>query len=257
MKADDDPQFEPIEKGLANTASLLAELISQEEPHPRTQTAKAYKEKLAHEVASDLIVIKKRIENGVAHLVKALKELASTHPEIHSNEIAVEFAKTTEFFSEFPVHAESYLTAIAQDQSLQEICGISETTIESLYQAAKQIYEKQNYSDAAEAFTFLTLLNSKKYTFWIALGNAEYLCHRYEQALVAYAIAVRVDPGDPTSHVYACKCYEEIQEFDNAVNALDLALFVIGESKSRDFENLKRQVTAKREKLIKKIKDEG
>ena len=234
-----------IEETLKKLASVTAEALIHEAPVSPMHSERAYKEMVASALLADCFTIRQRIEQAAAILTNGLEELAKINGEIHPEEISLEFAKMTAYFSHQQMH-------LAEDKTVQELSGFSEKMSEALYQAAKLIYEKGLYPDASDAFFFLTLLNSKNSIFWLALGNCEYFCKRYEPALIAYAFASFMNPCDPFCHIYASKCYEEIQEVDNATNSLDLALFVIDQNSERAGEAIRESVLKEKARLIKK-----
>ena len=242
-----------MEQGFSVIASALAHVMTEEEAHKhKALPKKAVEHKLQHEIESDLLKLKRRLDNGAMQLVQTLPEVMKTHPEINIEAVAIDLATVMKYLLTLSEHAEEYVQGLLHEKSVQEIAGMSSETLEALYQSAKYLYEHQQYEEAADSFGLLTLLNAKHPIFWLGLGNSEFFCHRYEPALTAYAMAVYVNPFDPTPHLYSCKCYEEIHELDNAVNALDLALYVL--EQNQDESGMKEQIQTERQRLNKKLK---
>lgn len=181
------------------------------------------------------MTVKSRLEKGAAELIKAVEDLSKLRPYLIADTLVDDMKNFVTFsLSLFQKkEAEEYFQGLQQEKTLQEICHISDATIESLYQAAKYLYDTEHYEEAANAFAVMTVLNGKRYTFWLALGNAEYVCRRYEPALLAYAMATLLNPLELTCHLQSCRCYEALQQTDNAINALELALLAIGDDRAQ------------------------
>lgn len=145
---------------------------------------------------------------------------------------------------------DDFLRQVAEEKTLQQIAHVGDETLEKMYQAAKWLYNDKQFKQAAESFGFLTLLNPTRYAFWLGLGNAEFYNKQYEAALLAYAFCCETNPEDPTCHLFSCRCYEQINEIDNAVNALDLALFVIADK--AEYADLKIKIESEKNRISKK-----
>jgi len=235
-----------LSDGLHSLAVIMAEIIVEQEPHAgKMLPMKAEKEKLAHSLEKELILFKKRFERGCHCLLLALEEAAKTHPEIKLEEIAHDFVKLKNALQS--INEKQLQEALSKNWSFQELIGMRDATIEAIYQAARHLYENQQYEESSAIFGMLTFLNAKHFIFWIGLGNSEFFCRHYELALHAYAIAVHANPDDPSPHLYSSKCFEELHQIDNALNALDIALFVIrGEAAFADMQG---QIEHEKERL--------
>jgi tetratricopeptide (TPR) repeat protein len=236
-----------------HVASLaLAELTVEDEAHKEGLIPQISKEAaLETEMMKELSQFQKKIEDGVLQLLKTMSELAAHEPSFLSDEVARELAGVVAFSKNLKENLETYFEEFAQDTPLQQICGLSDETLQLLYRAAKYIYDGAHYKEAAEAFAFLTLLNPNFPIFWYALGESEYRLHKYESALYALAFAAQNDPEDPYCHLTSSRCYEAIKEYDNAVNALELALVAISER--QEFVELKSFIQSEKVRLSGKI----
>lgn len=244
-----------IERGLTEFTSFLTNEISKDEWHKAlSEPVQVKKEQVEKQVHLNVLTLKKRIENGTYHLLQALFELSSKQPELFSDQVAQDLARLIAFTSaeNMQKSAQKYLLSLDHDESLQKVCKISESSLNSLYQAAKHLYEDAMYEDAADAFCVLTFVNAKQSGFWMGLGHSEFFCNRYSPALLAYALACQTNTSDPYCHFFSCKCYIALNELENALNALDVALFIIGENK--DYGQLKQQITHERQRVLQKMK---
>lgn len=178
-------------------------------------------------LVKELTQFQKKIEDGALQLLTTLTELAMHEPEFTSYEVASDLARLVAFSSALKQNQLAYFEELAKGKCLQEICTITDATMQKLYKAAVHLYAEKHYKQAADAFAFLSFLNPNVSLFWRGLGNAQYHLHHYEAALYALAYAALQDPHDPYCHLISCRCYEAIKEYDNAVNALDLSLHCI------------------------------
>lgn len=227
--------IQPIQEELERATVLLSEELAQEQPEStqKLQPKNVYKERIQHEIKSSIESLQKTMHTGVTKLISTLIELAVHQPTLITEEVRKDLTK----FIAFPKVAQSTIEKIrletAEGKSFQEIFGISEATVEAFYQAARHLYEHQHYQDAQAAFQVLTFINGNKPLFWLALGSSQYFCHHYEQALIAYTLAGHIDPFVPTSHLYSCKCYEELGQIEKALNSLELALIAIRDDQTQ------------------------
>lgn len=220
-----------VQDELDASLAYLAEQMTNEEPEDALQLEpkQIKKQRVQQEIKNSITSFGKTMQVGVIKLFDALKELKTLQPELITEEVREDIIK----FAALPKATENILQkikkGIEENKSYKEIFGMSKATIEAFYQAAKYLYEQQRYQDAASAFQVLTFIVEKEPLFWIALGNSEYFCRHYDAALIAYALAGYIDPFDPAPHLYSCKCYEDTNQLDNAINALDLALIAMGD----------------------------
>ena len=113
---------------------------------------------------------------------------------------------------------------VDEGKTFQEIIGYEEQTMVKFYGAARHIFEKGRYYDAANAFTFLTTLNPYVHEYWLGLGMSEQMIEEYESALVAYAMATMTDMGNPIAHYHTGTCYYRLGDNASAIIALELAI---------------------------------
>lgn len=205
-----------------NLASLL---IDDEMTKPNQLMSKSSIEsRFKQEVAQELLNTQERIKNGALVLFRENQRQ--------------ELDKLITLASHIADHREMLIEALSSGRTIQEIAGISDDGLEMLYQTAKKLYEAKDFQQARDAFSFLCMLNSQKFAFWLGLGNSEFGLQNYDAALFAYAFVAEVNPEDYLCHLFSARCYEELQDKDNAINALELALFVIGaDSEHHELQN--------------------
>jgi tetratricopeptide (TPR) repeat protein len=214
---------------------------------------KSHVKKRVQKIIQDTFeTFKQRLENGASKLTSTLIELSFTKPELYSDDVVNGLAQAMNFIStkDFQKSYKSFAKEVLADKTCQDMLNMNEVVLDSLYQAAKYLYENQNYQDAADAFSVLTLLHTKKHAFWMGLANSEYFCDQLESALFAYTMAAHTNPTDPSAYICSSKCYAQNSQFDNAINCLDLALIVIDNVKTYD--KLKLEVRQEKQRLVQK-----
>ncbi len=180
------------------------------------------KSALEEQIGLELAESKERLQKGVIALYKAIKERSLM--EEQDSSIAADFLNLLELVSFAAEQRAQFIDALSEGRTLQEIGKISDATIERMYQAAKELYEANNFEEARDAFSFLTLLNGQKFAFWLGLANCELELKNYDSALYAYAFASKYNPEDYLSHIFAAECYGAMGDADNRKNALEIAL---------------------------------
>jgi type III secretion system low calcium response chaperone LcrH/SycD len=131
---------------------------------------------------------------------------------------------------------------ISEGRTFQEVLGYTQDKMENFYVTAYNLFQKQEYEKAADAFIFLTTLNPYVHNYWLGLGMSEQLNESYHSGLLAYAMAILTDMQNPLPHYHSAKCYLGINEKENAIAALETALELAGESVSHIdlLDNIKR-----------------
>ncbi len=113
---------------------------------------------------------------------------------------------------------------VAEGRTFQEILGFTLKTMDKFYSAAYNLFQRQQYEEAADAFVFLTTLNPRIHTYWVGLGMSEQLNEEYDAALMAYSMAILTNVENPLPHYHSAACYHALQEKENAVASLEMAL---------------------------------
>lgn len=138
---------------------------------------------------------------------------------------------------------------LAAGKSPQEILGFDDETMASFYGSAYQLFQKQKYVDAANAFLFLVTLNAYNYEYWLGLGMSLQMCRDYESAIDAYEMAATCNIDSPISYFYLAKCLFAVHDRESALSALDLALEYSKEKE--EFTDLRNQALAAKKLLLK------
>lgn len=246
-----------IDNGLHQIAAEAAILMAEEESKKPNQplSKNAQKERFEKQLEGELMLFKRRMEDGAFWIVQTLHDLAEKDREMFSEEVIQDLGCLVGLSDIIENKQELFYTQMMQEKCFQEIAGVSDSSLEKMYQAAKSLYEQKNFSHSADAFGFLTILNPNRHAFWLGLANSEFYNQNYEPALFAYAFSSQVNPNDPFTHLFSCRCYEAIGEIANAVNALELALIVIKDQPQHA--NMKQAVENELRKLSQMLKKQA
>ncbi len=238
-----------LDTGFRQMAAGLAGLMAQEEAGKPNQvvSAKAQKERFEKQLTQELSLFKKRVEDGAYQIMQSLIQLSEKDKEMFSEEVIKDLARLVGLSNIIANNPAEFFDQTDQNSCLQKIAKVSDATLEKMYNAAKWIYEQNQFKEASDAFGFLTILNPTRHAFWYGLANSEFFNRNYEPALLAYAFCAEVNPSDPMCHLLSCRCYEAIQEVDNAINALDLALYVINDQ--QEYAGMKQEIMQEKQRL--------
>jgi type III secretion system low calcium response chaperone LcrH/SycD len=212
-----------IESLSAFMSSALLEKMPYE-PNPLI-SRESHRKKIQFEVEEDLGTFVARIASGLQEIDSIKERLAPFEPQIFTPEVLSAIARLCREDVELQQLA---LESLRNSKILiKEQMGINDEVLRAMYRASVEIYHERRYSEAAAAFSILTLMDLPQHDAWIGLGNAEFYSHRYQSALIAYAMAARANPGNPMSHFYSANCYEALKQYDYAINSLEIAQFVL------------------------------
>lgn len=217
-----DPETERV-------ANDLALALAEEEAQKPNQVLpkKALQDKFRKEIEQEFVSYRTRLENGSAKIIESLIALSKDNKEMMSQDVVDGMLRIAGLSQLIAKNEDAFSDQIVAGTSLQELAAINNATVEKLYQGAKRLFDQKQFDDSADAFNFLTTLNPNTYAFWMGLGNSEFHRKKYEEALWAFAWACKAEPSDPTCHLISSRCYKEIGEIDNAINALEIVLYVI------------------------------
>jgi tetratricopeptide (TPR) repeat protein len=138
-----------------------------------------------------------------------------------------EFAKSVSHFIEMSKKSEEELN---QYMSLQEICGISDESIEHIYALAYSLLKSKEFKDAESVLTFLVLLDPDISFFWSALGVSLQGQAKYEDSAVILEIAQVLNPEDPNAFILGAQSQIHLKQKEEARKQLDAAAKILVDS---------------------------
>lgn len=218
-----------VENQIHSVSAAMSQALLNEMPEEGNPliSRDSQKQKIAYEVESELRSFATRIADGLKEIDRLAEKLAIYEPKIFTPAVVLALKKLCHEESDLQKAAIRSLFAKDQKKPIRELIGIDKAVVKALYRTGAELYNNKNFKEASSAFTVVTLMDVPAHDAWIGLGNSEFYCQRYQSALIAYAMAAWSDPKNPICHIYSSHCYEALKQYENAINALDIALHVI------------------------------
>lgn len=248
--ADVPETHDPINKEFEDaTADFIAQKVSEEllmHPH-NLLSEKALYDRFQYDLKLEFSQYKLRQNNGAIRLTASLNDFISEQPELFTDEIYEDIKKISNLPDIIQQDPAAFTKHIEEGKSLQEFAEISTITMDRLYMAAKRIYDRKSFTEAADAFYFLIGLNPQVYVFWLGLANSECNSNKFNDALTAYDVVAEATPHDASVYVAISQCYEALGQQENALKALDQALLAAQEN--QEFNDLKAKLEEEKLRL--------
>ncbi len=224
LKAQSQLNLQSKEK-LDNFAKDAAKaIIAEIPPMPgNLLTPQMQEVRVENEMKRAIIDIGLRLERGLAVILSGLDAMQKQDSNLDIEGVAQDLAHFARFTLEGG-HDKEFASLVENGGTIQELIGISDTTYELFYRAAKHHYELEHFQDAADAFFALSTLNGQQYAVWFALANCEYFTEHYEMASQCYGMAIAINPQDPAAYLFAATCNELLYNTPQALALLDAAI---------------------------------
>ena len=214
---------------LHGSAAVLAEAAYEEIQHKSPLYGEEQKARIEHEIENHANHMRKNLLHGIEACIHALgespeanaikKELMTAFGQMNTEEDLVQAGK-----------------ALLNNVTWKEQLNISNECMVALYEGAKGLLEKKDFSYAEKAFLFLATVDPTQYAFWAGLGHASRSQKHYEQAINAYAMASAINPKDYWPHVWAGATFSEQKDKTHAKMAFEEALVLAEADTSCDKE---------------------
>ncbi len=132
QEPESDELHDKLEECIGDAASLLAHLRGEHKLVPPTQ-----KDGLRREFIQGLQPIVQRMQKGMSQILEFLTSPTTHDPLTLTEETTQQLCQIAAVASVMSDNPQEYLLMLARDKTLQEIFGLSDETIEKLYQGAK------------------------------------------------------------------------------------------------------------------------
>ena len=218
-----------IPEEISKLCSLCAEEMAKSDPAtsgPQVLTPKQREENLLVRMEEIALFRIQRLTRGLTTLLETLDRLSEEDP----SQFPPSLMKAWESIAALkPLDVNELLE---NPISLKEYYGLSVEVLEKCYATASHEFESGHYQQAADILFYLSALDPDNSLFWLALGNAEFYCSNYWDALQDYRLAFYTNPHDPRSLLYGAHCYEALHKKDAALETVELAVKVASEDAS-------------------------
>ena len=218
-----DPAFE---EALAEYTSLLVEEQSKEYL-PGLEPFSVQANKIRDHIGNAMRTFHNCYAKGYALILKELKTLA---PEIDL--LSVEPSDEAREILDNPIALANYLS---EGNALYKLLGFSKEILTKIYIAAYHLMENKKFTDAKNAFFFLTTIAPTLSPSWLALGYSYGRLCEYEKAIEACRQAITLNPEDPEAYLTLSHLYTQIKNFEEALQILDQGLLLATENRGKDW----------------------
>ncbi len=98
---------------------------------------------------------------------------------------------------------------------IQFLTDYTDEMLLSLYHLATIYFEKKQYSDCIQIYSFLNLMNPEIASFWMGLGLSYEANDQLGAAIEAFEKAISAEPLKFTPYIALIRCSEKLKSFDN------------------------------------------
>lgn len=185
---------------------------------------------------------------------QTLLEELQIRKERNQLEIPLTAFKLTEKKMERVDSDEALLTHLREGENFQQMLGITNRTMLEAYSVVEQMFEQRRYQDCVNSLIYLTTLNPMVPDFWIALGAAYQADLQYEGALMAYKLALMLNPESLDPYIRIGQCCIASRQPDEAIQIFTQMIDIANEFKEmQKMRKIKKELKAMI-KYLKKLK---
>ena len=118
---------------------------------------------------------------------------------------------------------------LAKGYRIADLAGMTQEQLDAMYALAYQLYQADNFKDAAAIFQGLVLFDSSNSDYLMGLASSEQGLEHYERASDLFAmVCAHSGMTDPKPMYYSCICALKNGERDKAILGLKTTIEVIG-----------------------------
>ncbi len=134
-----------------------------------------------------------------------------------------------------------------EQKAFYQILDLSDDSMKALYEAAKSLFEKGRFTDAADAFYTIVSLNKNDYKGWFGLALSKKLENLdIQTAIDAFSFAEELDATAPEPLIHLADCYSMLGDHTEAKKSLEAAKeLMLERDNSEDLVNWSKQVEQK------------
>lgn len=141
---------------------------------------------------------------------------------------------------------------------------LSDEVMEGIYGYAYNLYNRGLYSEAANIFRLLMMLDYSENKYMMGLGACLHMLKEYENAIGVYTMVSLMGDQNPLPHYHCADCYLKLDDATDASFELKMAVEKAGDRKKYKvlvercqlmMESLKDQVAVEQEELKRKVKE--
>ncbi len=154
---DSDSLWDKLQECLESAANTLANLAAKQTLHKPLFAKNPAS--LQKEISHTLQPIVQRMEKGMSKILELLVTARGEEAEMFSEKLTEQLCQIAAIASVLAENPQQHFLLLSHGKTLQDVFGVTDDTLETLYQAAKELYEQQHYGEAAAAFSVLSVIS--------------------------------------------------------------------------------------------------
>lgn len=194
----------------------------QQQGQGALMTVDAQSQKIEQELSQYVQYAKRRCREGFDCCIEAVRKEATLRPDF---DLQAFDDNINQAFSRFDstVYVLEMSTKASRGTSWKELLGLTDSTMTTLYDAARSHFDQGHIPEAEAAFYFLTTVDVTQYAFWLGLGHAAFRLGNFNQSLNAYETAACCQENAVWPEIYIANCYESMNDYFESLQALERA----------------------------------
>lgn len=203
-----------------NFIRIEAKRLVNETPPSQLITDQVKEEKIYQEIV-------KILDENVLLAAESLQLIVEKLPELNCPTPVLKEIWTMQTKQELldPKNLERELSK----DSFAEILGLSQTTLDWMYQVVDHFLLRNEPQKAVQSLYILNLICPENGLYWLALGHAYFHLKQYDKALEAYQKSFAADPEDPRGLIWMAHTYEALKLPANALGIVNELVDLLGD----------------------------
>ncbi len=125
--------------------------------------------------------------------------------------------------------------ALAKGKTFKDQAGVTDQQVDNTYALAHYLYSQKKYTEAAEIFRTLTLLDPSSFKYQLGFAACHHFLGNYNLATMYYVIAGELAPDNPLPYFHAGDCCQKRGDPVSAVVCYRSTLERIAQLKDQAF----------------------
>jgi type III secretion system low calcium response chaperone LcrH/SycD len=216
--------FKTLSEDIAIIAKQAGDLLLEKHPELNEQTTKNTENQA------------ERVQRGLEEIVACLENQPTWLTTWQNKELMQELANAANKHIWIEKKGED---DNLEEKSLGETLGISQDSLDTIYAIAYHLYQDKEFEKASDVFRILCIFEPLMHIGWFGLALSEHEQERWQAALEAYTMASITDSETPLPHFHSAECYEAMNDIPKTLEALDLAIEIVDQTRDKQFQSIK------------------
>lgn len=119
---------------------------------------------------------------------------------------------------------EEIMGRLEKGETLQQIVGVSDETLEEIYTLAHGYYTRGQYEESTNLFLLLVGSAPRVYKYVLGLAASHHQQKSYENAAAGFFLALHLEPENPIPAYYITDCLLKQNFFEEAEECVGLTI---------------------------------